>query len=56
MMVPSRVRVIEKARGKFCVTKMQMFAEVLILEGYDNIADEAKAALHRLLNGIPPPC
>lgn len=46
---------IERARGKFCVTKMQQFAEVLILEGYEEIAEEAKAALHRLLNGIPPP-
>ena len=44
-----RVRVIENARGKYAVLKMRMFAEVLILEGYDDIASEASAALGRLM-------
>eukprot|EP00938_MAST-03A_sp_MAST-3A-sp1_P001592 g1592.t1 len=44
-----RVRVIENARGKYAVLKMRMFAEVLILEGYDDIAAEASASLERLM-------
>ena len=44
-----RVRVIENARGKYAVLKMRMFAEVLILEGYDGIAAEASTSLERLM-------
>eukprot|EP01134_Creolimax_fragrantissima_P003614 CFRG3614T1 len=44
-----RVRVIESAEGNYAVIKMQMFAEVLILEGYEKVAQEAKEALDRLL-------
>jgi len=46
----TRVRVIERAQGKYAVLKMRMFAEVLILEGYDQLAEEAEAALGRLLD------
>ena len=48
-----RVRVIENARGKYAVLKMRMFAEVLILEGYDDIAAEASASLERLILKLP---
>lgn len=44
-----RIRVIENAQGKYAVLKMRMFAEVLILEGYDELAKKAEAALGRLL-------
>ena len=44
-----RVRVIENAKGQFCVEKMRMFAEVLALAGMDDIAKEAEEALDRLL-------
>ena len=45
----NRTRAIERAQGVYAVLKMRMFAEVLILEGYDEIALEAEAALQRLL-------
>ena len=45
----NRIRAIERARGKFCVVKMRMFAEVLLLEGYDELARDAGDALQRLL-------
>eukprot|EP00472_Partenskyella_glossopodia_P006278 CAMPEP_0197523628 /NCGR_PEP_ID=MMETSP1318-20131121/8527_1 /TAXON_ID=552666 /ORGANISM="Partenskyella glossopodia, Strain RCC365" /LENGTH=250 /DNA_ID=CAMNT_0043076385 /DNA_START=38 /DNA_END=787 /DNA_ORIENTATION=- len=44
-----RIKTIERATGQWAVVKMRMFAEVLILEAYDELADEAKAALNRLL-------
>lgn len=45
----TRVRVIERAQGKYAVLKMRMFAEVLILEGYTELAQQAEEALDRLL-------
>ena len=45
----NRTRAIERAQGVYAVLKMRMFAEVLILEGYDEVALEAEAALQRLL-------
>lgn len=44
-----RVGVIERAQGRWAVVKMRMFAEVLILEGYNELAEEARKALSRLL-------
>jgi len=46
----TRVKVIERAHGAYAVIKMQMFAEVLILEGYEDVAKEADGALQRLLD------
>jgi hypothetical protein len=45
----TRVKVIERAAGKYAVLKMRMFAEVLVLEGLKEIAKEAEHALGRLL-------
>ena len=45
----NRVRAIERAQGVYAILKMRMFAEVLILEGYDEVATAAEAALQRLL-------
>lgn len=38
----TRVKVIERALGQHCIVKLQMFAEVLILAGLQDIAEEAK--------------
>ena len=45
----TRVKVIERAAGQYAVLKMRMFAEVLVLEGMEDIAKEAEEALARLL-------
>jgi len=45
----NRVKSIERAAGMYAVVKMRMFAEVLILEDYKDVAAEAKLALQRLL-------
>ena len=45
----TRVKVIERAAGAHSIVKMRMFAEVLILEGYKAVAEEAAAALRRLI-------
>ena len=45
----NRVRAIERCAGMYAIVKMRMFAEVLILEGYADIAELAEAALTRLL-------
>jgi hypothetical protein len=44
-----RVKAIERAAGAYAVIKMQQFAEVLIMEGLDDVAAEADLALQRLL-------
>jgi hypothetical protein len=44
-----RIKAIERACGVYAVVKMRMFAEVLILEGYDELTALAEAALQRLL-------
>jgi hypothetical protein len=43
-----RVAVIEKACGQHCIVKMRMFAEVLIIAGMPELAEQAKEALGRL--------
>ena len=45
----TRVKVIERACGQHCIVKMRQFAEVLILAGMDELAQDAEAALTRLL-------
>lgn len=51
----NRVRAIERAKGKHAVTKMRLFARVLCLEGYDDLAEEAKDALERLIEKLGDP-
>ena len=36
---------IERANGKYAIVKMRMFAEVLLLEGYEDLAKECEASL-----------
>ncbi|KAK3283837.1 hypothetical protein CYMTET_8482 [Cymbomonas tetramitiformis] len=50
-----RVTTIERACGKFAVTKMRLFARVLCLEGYQEVAEEATEALERLLEKLGEP-
>ena len=45
----SRIRVIEKCKGQHAVLKMRLFARVLCLEGYEELAWEATEALQRLI-------
>eukprot|EP00941_MAST-03F_sp_MAST-3F-sp1_P000175 g175.t1 len=45
----TRVNRIERAQGQYAVLKMRMFAEVLLLEGFEDISLIAVAALERLL-------
>eukprot|EP00037_Helgoeca_nana_P026672 m.301808 g.301808 ORF g.301808 m.301808 type:complete len:249 (-) comp27279_c3_seq5:443-1189(-) len=44
----NRARAIERACGKHAVIKMRLFARVLLLEGYHDLAQEATDAYHRL--------
>jgi hypothetical protein len=44
----NRIRAIERANGTYAVLKQRMFAEVLIIEGYDKLAKEAEASYKRL--------
>ena len=37
----TRVKVIERALGQHCIVKLQMFAEVLILAGMEEVAAAA---------------
>jgi hypothetical protein len=45
----ARIKTIERAKGQHCIVKMRMFGEVLALAGMDELADEAKQSLDRLL-------
>ena len=47
-----RATVIERACGRHAVIKMRLFARVLCLEGYDELAEEATAALARLIEKL----
>lgn len=49
----TRVKVIENARGRDCVVKMRMFAEMLLLCAKPSLARGAQEALDRLLVGAP---
>ncbi|KAG5188405.1 hypothetical protein JKP88DRAFT_234306 [Tribonema minus] len=44
----NRIKAIERARGRFCIAKMEVFAEVLRERGKAELADAAEAALTRL--------
>ncbi|KAH9251058.1 hypothetical protein BASA81_011118 [Batrachochytrium salamandrivorans] len=45
----TRIKVIERMAGQHCLVKMQMFAEVLVLVGKDELAALASDALDRLV-------
>jgi hypothetical protein len=50
-----RMKVIERASGQHAVVKMKLFASVLALEGYTELAEEATTAYQRLVEklGLP---
>lgn len=50
-----RVGAIERACGQHAVVKMRLFASVLALEGYAQLAEEATAAHRRLVEKLGPP-
>lgn len=50
-----RIAAIERARGKHAVAKMRLFARVLFLEGHQEMAAEAAAALERLVRELGDP-
>lgn len=51
----TRIKVIERAAGQHAVVKMRLFARVLCLEGYDDIAASATEALSRLIIKLGDP-
>mmetsp|Transcript_12919 Transcript_12919/g.15434 ORF Transcript_12919/g.15434 Transcript_12919/m.15434 type:complete len:278 (-) Transcript_12919:190-1023(-) len=50
-----RIKAIERAAGQHAVVKMRLFARVLCLEGYDDLAFDASASLERLINKLGDP-
>jgi hypothetical protein len=50
-----RIVTIEKACGKYAVVKMRLFARVLCLEGYEELAADATAAFERLVAKLGEP-
>ena len=44
----ARIKKIEQAHGKYALLKQRMFAEVLIIEGFDELAKLAQASVLRL--------
>ena len=51
----NRITAIERAKGKHAVVKMRLFARVLFLEGNEGLADDAAAALARLIDELGDP-
>lgn len=50
-----RIKVIERAKGKHAVIKMKLFTTILALEGYVDIAEEARDAYQRLVQVLGEP-
>ncbi len=50
-----RIKAIERAAGKHAVVKMRLFAQVLCLEGYDDLAADATEALKRVIEILGDP-
>ena len=46
----NRIKAIERAAGMYAIVKMRMFAECLLIEGYDDLSNLAQEALKRLLS------
>ena len=38
----NRMKAISRAKGQHCVTKMRLFARILFLEGYEELAEECQ--------------
>ena len=51
----NRIKVIERAAGKYCVVKMAIFKCCLEEEGYVTLAEKASESLERLKALLPPP-
>lgn len=51
----TRIKVIERASGQHAVVKMRLFARVLCLEGYEELAFDAADALTRLIVKLGDP-
>ena len=45
----ARIKAIERAKGQHAVVKMRLFARVLFLEQYEELAHDATEALQRLI-------
>ena len=51
----NRIKAIERACGQHAVAKMKLFATVLALEGYVELAEDATAAYGRLHEKLGAP-
>ena len=51
----NRIKAIERACGQHAVAKMKLFATVLALEGYVELAEEASSAYERLKEKLGEP-
>lgn len=51
----NRIKAIERACGQHAVVKMRLFATVLALEGYVELAEDASAAYERLRDKLGEP-
>jgi hypothetical protein len=45
----NRMKAISRAKGQHCVTKMRLFARILFLEGYEELAEECAEELKELI-------
>ena len=45
----NRMHAISRAKGQHCVTKMRLFARILFLEGYEELAEECAEELSELI-------
>mgnify|MGYP001238399617 CR=1 FL=1 len=52
----NRIKAIERACGQHAVAKMKLFATILALEGYVDLAEDAAAAHGRLVVKLGKPC
>ena len=48
----NRMHAISRAKGQHCVTKMRLFARILFLEGYEELAEECAEELSELIGII----
>ena len=51
----NRIKAIERACGQHAVAKMKLFATVLALEGYVDLAEDASSAYERLKEKLGEP-
>ena len=53
--IANRIKAIERACGQHAVVKMKLFATILALEGYVELAEDAAAAHKRLVDKLGEP-